>query len=134
MPTKHKYELQPISLSDQIIGERLATLRKSKGLTQDQLAAKIGITQFMVSRVESGRLQLTVDMLIRFSLALGIPAEEIIKSDPPPQPPLTPLRLSRRFKKIEALPPDLQKHILQSIDGALKMAGVTADPSEDESS
>jgi len=129
MARKPKFELEPILVNDELIGERLASLRKVRNITQGELATLIGITQVMVSRIERGSIQLSVDMLIRFSQALGTTADEVLRSDPP-NATRTPLRLARRFKKIEALSPEQQNNIIQSIDGALKMAGVP--PEEDE--
>ena len=46
---------------------RIAELRKEKHLNQIGLAMKLNISQYMVSAYETGRHQLTTDMLIELS-------------------------------------------------------------------
>lgn len=55
------------------IGRRIAELRQNAGLTQEQLAAKLGVTLKYLQRVEAGRHNLSVDSLVRFSR--GVKAE-----------------------------------------------------------
>lgn len=46
---------------------RLAQLRKEKGLNQIGLALKMNISQYMVSAYETGRHQMTEEMLIKMA-------------------------------------------------------------------
>lgn len=55
----------------QPIGTRIADLRETLGLTQTTLANKIGTTQSAVARMESGRQNISTDMLAKISKALG---------------------------------------------------------------
>tara|TARA_B100000508_G_scaffold38018_2_gene29792 strand:- start:1299 stop:2798 length:1500 start_codon:yes stop_codon:yes gene_type:complete len=55
----------------QDIGTRIADIRETLGLTQTALAKKIGTTQSAVARMESGRQNISADMLKRISNALG---------------------------------------------------------------
>ncbi len=52
------------------IGERIAALRKSKGLTVRQLADMTGINISNISRIENGETSPTVDTLNRLTQAL----------------------------------------------------------------
>ncbi|MEM9337064.1 MAG: UDP-N-acetylglucosamine 1-carboxyvinyltransferase [Patescibacteria group bacterium] len=52
------------------IGSRVADLRESQGLTQAQLAKKIGTTQSAVARLESGKQNVSADTLRKISHAL----------------------------------------------------------------
>lgn len=55
-----------------ILGDRLARLREQVGLTQDVVAARMGISQSRVSQLERGDLnQMEVDTLRRYIAALG---------------------------------------------------------------
>ena len=53
------------------IGARIADLREAQGFTQTQLAKKINTTQSAIARIESGRQNVSADMLKKISKALG---------------------------------------------------------------
>lgn len=53
------------------IGARIAELRKSLGMTQEDLAAKCVLQRTTVSKIELGRFSVSVDMLSRICGALG---------------------------------------------------------------
>lgn len=61
----------------EIIGARIAELRKSLGMTQEDLAAKCGLQRTTVSKIERGRFSVSVDMLSRICGALGAKIELI---------------------------------------------------------
>lgn len=118
MGRKHKKQLEPIQTGKTTIGERIALLRKQQGYSQTELAEKLGITQYVMSDYETGRVHLNDDMIIRFSLILKVSADfllglgkrkEVLEHKPS-------LKIMRRLKRIEELPPQQQKTILQSID------------------
>ena len=52
------------------LGPQIADLRESQGLTQTALAKRIGTTQSAIARIESGKQNLSADMLHKFSTAL----------------------------------------------------------------
>jgi ribosome-binding protein aMBF1 (putative translation factor) len=47
--------------------------REGVGLTQTELAIRMGIAQSAVSRIEAGRANVTMEMLTRIAIALGAP-------------------------------------------------------------
>ena len=51
-------------------GHRLAEIRRSRGLTQQQLAERMGVTKGRVSQIEQGRIS-GVEVLARYAAALG---------------------------------------------------------------
>ena len=53
------------------IGERIADVRETLGMTQATLAKKINTTQSAIARIESGRQNVSADMLKRIGKALG---------------------------------------------------------------
>jgi len=120
MPQKMKNPLPPLTTAN--IGKRLADIRKTTGLTQTQLADHIGIKQYLVSDYETGRLALSADMLTRFCTALKCSADKVIGLKPEANSEKLNLRLSRRIKRIEQLPINQQKALLQNIDMFLKGA------------
>jgi transcriptional regulator with XRE-family HTH domain len=66
--TKEKFELDDI-LYD--ISMKIFEFRIKNNLTQKQLAEKLGITQSMVSKLESGQYNPTVEQLWKISKKLG---------------------------------------------------------------
>jgi UDP-N-acetylglucosamine 1-carboxyvinyltransferase len=55
----------------QHIGMRIADIRETAGLTQTDLAKKLNTTQSAIARLESGRQNVSADMLKKISRALG---------------------------------------------------------------
>jgi len=53
------------------IGDNIADLRETIGMTQTDLDQKINTTQSAVARMESGRQNISADMLKKISKALG---------------------------------------------------------------
>lgn len=61
-----------------LIGSRIAAERKSKGLTQDQLAVLSGIDSSNIRSYESGRSMLSILTLVRIAEALHATAGSFI--------------------------------------------------------
>lgn len=55
-----------------LVGLRIKELRKSRGLSQEQLAEKADINAKYLSRMERGTENPTLDMLIKLSHALDV--------------------------------------------------------------
>jgi transcriptional regulator with XRE-family HTH domain len=53
------------------IGNLMASIRESKGMTQRQMAEKCGVTFQNISKIENGRYNVGVDVLSRMAEALG---------------------------------------------------------------
>ncbi len=53
------------------IGTKIADMRETAGLTQATLAKKLKTTQSAIARIESGKQNVSADMLRRISKALG---------------------------------------------------------------
>ena len=58
--------------------ERVAALRKKKGLTQQALGDLIGVQLLQVHRYESGVSQPTLEVIRKLALALNVTADELI--------------------------------------------------------
>lgn len=96
--------------------ERLAALRKAAGLTQAQLAYLADTEQASISRIESGSVGASLEMLEKLAVALGISVGQFF--DPPPQH-------QRAIDAIEALPPELQEaahFCLEAVSEAIRAA------------
>src|SRR5688572_28863583 len=117
MPKKSRFELPPLNLGKESLGERIARLRKERGYTQIELAEKIGIIQTIISDYEKDRFRPNTDMIIRLAQALEVSTDELLglkaakKKENKPS-----LKILRRLHKIESLPPAKQKAVLKTLD------------------
>lgn len=106
------------------LGQRLARLRKTRGLTQTALAEQLDMIQAMISDFELDRRRMHADLIVRMAKALGVSTDELLgtqaaKSSGEGQ---LSLKLTRRLQQIEQLPPVRQKVLLQTIDTFLRDA------------
>jgi len=53
------------------IGQRLQSLRKQRGFTQEQVAKYLGITQNQLSYYENGKREISVDLLLKLARLYG---------------------------------------------------------------
>ena len=63
------------------IGKFIATLRKEKNMTQEQLGEKLGVTNKTISRWENGNYMPDVEMLSLLSKEFGVSINEIISGE-----------------------------------------------------
>ena len=74
-------------MSDRIkmIGNKIRLMRVSKGLSQQNLAKEIGITQAHLSNIENGRRSANIDVILHLHDCLKVPIaaffEEIDEQD-----------------------------------------------------
>ena len=61
-------------------GAVLRQIRNEKGLTQDDLADRLGINSPYISRLESGQKHPSLEMIWKIAKALGIQASDIVKA------------------------------------------------------
>jgi DNA-binding XRE family transcriptional regulator len=54
----------------EVIGHRLAEIRRARSMTQQQVAYKMGVTKGRVSQIEQGKIS-GHDVLARYAAALG---------------------------------------------------------------
>ena len=122
MPRPRKTELPPLDVDSDPIGKRIAIVRKRRGLTQTQLAEKIGITQAVVSDYEVRRAHLSDEMLIRFSLALGVSVDYLLGLEKNEHVEPISRTLVNKMAEIDKLPQSDKRALLKNIDMFLKGA------------
>ena len=61
-----------------LVGENTARIRKEKGLTQEALAEKSGLSQQYISGLENGQRNPTIVTLFELSSALGVSHLELL--------------------------------------------------------
>ena len=62
------------------IGERIAKLRKAKELSQQEFSYEAEIERSYLTHVEKGRKNISIDMLMRITKALGISLKDFFDS------------------------------------------------------
>lgn len=71
------------------IGPKLAQLRRSKGLTQEQLADRLGVTRQSVSKWEGGAAMPELEKLVALSELFGVSVDYLVKDViEEPEPPV----------------------------------------------
>lgn len=63
------------------VGNRILTLRKKRGLTQEALAEKSDVTTQFVSYAESGKRAMRPENLVKISVALGVSVDYLLTGD-----------------------------------------------------
>ena len=63
------------------IGRFICTVRKQQGMTQEQLGARLGVTNKTVSRWETGKYMPDIDKLQELSGILGISINELLAGE-----------------------------------------------------
>jgi transcriptional regulator with XRE-family HTH domain len=96
--------------------EHLAQLRKDKGLTQPQLAEKIGVHVAQVRRYEAGTSQPTLDVIRSLAVALGVSADELLFAEDE-RGPSDDLKL--QFEAVSRFDPEAKKVVQQVLESMI---------------
>ncbi len=65
-------------------GNRMRLHREKRGMTQDELSRRLGVTPQALSHWEVGRCEPSLRKLVRLCVALGTTANELLRDDFPP--------------------------------------------------
>jgi transcriptional regulator with XRE-family HTH domain len=68
---------------DREVGLRLQRARRERGITQEELARRIGLPRPSYANIESGRQRIPLDVIWRAAIVLGISVAVLV---PEPQP------------------------------------------------
>ncbi|MCP9496803.1 MAG: helix-turn-helix domain-containing protein [Pyrinomonadaceae bacterium MAG19_C2-C3] len=108
------------------IAERVARMRREKGITQVEMAELLGVSQPVVSEYERGTLRLHGELIAKVAEILGVSADEILgleaKAISKAKGAATNRRLLRRLQQIDNLPKRDQEALLRTIDAFLSKA------------
>lgn len=104
-----------------MIGDHTAKLflrewRQLKGLTQDELAARLGTSKSVISELENGKKRWNQDHLGELAFALGCDPEDLLHPGPRPKDPNEPLLMIWN-----SIPDDLKPQAMRVLQ-ALKVA------------
>lgn len=107
---------------DTRFGERLKAIRKRRGLTQVELAERLGIHPSLISQYECGYLRLHGALLIRLAQALRTTPDAILGTEgtaAAEEFPVIDRRFLRRLKHVDKLSRHQQRLLLGTIDAFL---------------
>ena len=63
-----------------MIGDKIRTLRKRRGLSQEQLGSLVGFSQSKISKIENGDWDSLSDLRL-IAKALEVPIEELVRDE-----------------------------------------------------
>lgn len=110
-------------VDDKAISRRLAEIRRSRGLTQVELAAKLGLNQPLVSQYERGDIRMHGSLVAAFAKALRVSSDELLGLQPSKGNGLPKdRRFLRRLERIESLSRRDKQALLRTIDRFLSGA------------
>ena len=61
------------------LGNRIATVRRERGVTQEQLAEKTGFTSITIGYIEQGRRSPRIATVFKIAECLKVPVAELFK-------------------------------------------------------
>ena len=113
--------------TEETLGARIARARRDRGMTQVELAERLGVTQPAVSDYENDDIRLPADVVVQIARIVGVSTDELLglKDAAPRAGSSSPgsRRLYRRLKDIERLPRRDQQALLRTIEAFLSKAG-----------
>jgi transcriptional regulator with XRE-family HTH domain len=113
-------------IDDKALGRRLHDLRVRRGMTQAELAAKVGLKQPMLSLYERGDVRLPALLAARLVQALGASCDELVGlKESRENGQLQDRGLVRRLQKVERLSRRDKQTLLRTIDRFLQGSGAS---------
>lgn len=101
------------------VGNKIKEIRKAKGLSQEQVAEKIGIDRAQYSRVETSKSKPTLTTLEKIGNALEVDLIEFFKEDGNYDINSYRQSLVEKVKLVNQLEEETQKSIFNFIDVAI---------------
>ncbi|CAM5715083.1 Transcriptional regulator with XRE-family HTH domain OS=Streptomyces griseomycini OX=66895 GN=FHS37_005834 PE=4 SV=1 [Streptomyces griseomycini] len=83
------------------VGPRLRALRRDRGITLADLAARTGVSESTLSRLENGQRRPTLELLLPLARVHGVPLDDLVGA-PRTGDPRIHLRPIRRFGMTKA--------------------------------
>lgn len=112
------------------LGERIASMRKAREITQAQLAEALGVSQQTVQAYEVGRRRIPVSALPVVARTVGVSLEELFGEKKKEKSPVRvrggkrgpASRLEQQIEEISQLPKTQQRFVTQMLDTVLAQA------------
>jgi len=101
---------------------RIAQARNERGLTQEQLAEQLGVSQQALAHYEVGRIGVASAMLPKLAELLDLSFDELLVGQPSIRVPGKrgpASRLEQQIARVSQLPKAQQKFVMQMLDTVL---------------
>jgi transcriptional regulator with XRE-family HTH domain len=111
------------------MGSRIAAARKARGMTQVQLAERLGVSQQTLAHYEVGRVGVGAPMLPMLAEILDLSFDEILVGQVAPYRPGKrgpPSHLAQHLERIAQLPKAKQRLVVEMIDSVIVKAQLEA--------
>lgn len=104
-----------------VIGENIKELRKSRGISQQQIADLINMHRSNYSKVESGQREISISALTKIAKYFNVSVDDILnnKNEVPEEISVENKTLLEKVKLIEELEEDEQNMVFKFIDSLL---------------
>lgn len=110
------------------IAGRLVRLRKERGITQVELAERLGSTQALVSKIENGEVLLHGELIAALARIYRVSSDEILglAEKPVAATPIKDRRLVRRLQALERLSKRDKEAVIRTLDAFLRKGDQSA--------
>lgn len=95
------------------VGQKIRQLRKERGLTQAELAHRIGVQQSDLCRMENGEYKVALDTLFRVLGVFGVAIGEFFRDETPPATPTE--REAEILRLVRTLDDEGQRDVLDFV-------------------
>lgn len=110
---------RPTTKEASFLGNRIAHARNSAGLSQNELAEKIGISRSLIAQWERSAIALKPEQLLTLSTALHISIDELLGKKPTKRGNGPTGRAQKLFEDVSLLPRRKQERILAMVEDML---------------
>jgi transcriptional regulator with XRE-family HTH domain len=116
-----KHTDMPKEVSAMSFGRNLATFRKEKGLTQEDLVKRSGVAISQIRRYEADKSSPTLDVVTRLARALGVSLDELAfdKATGIAATKLMDRELLEQFEMVSALDAEERQAIKKILEGVI---------------
>jgi transcriptional regulator with XRE-family HTH domain len=107
------------------LGSRIASARRARNLTQQEVADQLGIAQQTYAHYEVGRVRFPASTLPLLAQVLGVTTEELLghKANPKKLKRGPVSKLDQQIERLRKLPKTTQQVVMKMLDGVLAQTG-----------
>lgn len=102
------------------LGQLVARFRKVRGITQKDLADKLGVDRTLITNYETGRVRIASETLAQIAVVLDVSADALLGINQEFSSETISRRFAKRVALIETFPEVQKKRILRNLDDAIE--------------
>ena len=110
---------RPTTKEASFLGSRIAYARNNVGLSQNELAEKIGISRSLIAQWERSAIALKPEQLLALSEVLRVSIDELLGKTPSKRSTGPTGRAQKLFEEVSMLPRRKQERILAMVEDML---------------